>query len=218
MTAMTKQQKIGFEVAIVLVVAAAILYCSWPLGFWLNPAASKTGLASDLGAFGQPYDWFFIASDIISGVLLVVAAVLLTKLLGATGWRKVSLILLAVYGVAGAIDASLPLRCIPALAVCGSVWHNPWLIAHGVFDILGSLAILGTLLTEWLYTRRYHPTWLPWVYVVAAGGLIFGIASLVLLLVHEPGYWAQRYYLTLCSVWVASLPSIYFVQQKRSAV
>jgi len=32
----------------VLALLAGILYASWPLGYWLNPAVSKAGLASAL--------------------------------------------------------------------------------------------------------------------------------------------------------------------------
>src|SRR6185312_9748885 len=67
-------------IATVLVVASAIAYCSWPLGFWLNPGAERHGLASELGALGQPYDWVFIWGDIFSGVLLMAACLVLLKM------------------------------------------------------------------------------------------------------------------------------------------
>lgn len=210
----TRTEKRGFEVATILVLTAAVLYCSWPLGFWLDPAAAKTGLASELGAYRQPYDWVFIWADIASGALLVSACALLARQFKATGWRKASLILLAVYGLTGALDASLPLSCLPSEQVCGSVFHSPTLIFHGIVDITGSVALVGTLVAEWLYARRHHPRWLKWIYLIGGGGVIFGVLSAVFLFMHGPGYWAQRYYITLSCLWVASLPFLFRAQER----
>src|SRR5882757_8896527 len=119
----TRKQKRWFLVAATFVVTAALLYCSWPLGFWLNPIATKTGLASELGAIGQPYNWLFIWADIISGALLAAACVLLGRLFGAQGWRNIGLGLLALYGICGALDAALPIHCLPSVQTCGPVLH-----------------------------------------------------------------------------------------------
>lgn len=53
-------------------VVAGLLYSSWPLGYWLNPQADH-GLASNLEALHQPYNWLFILIDISSGVLTFIA-------------------------------------------------------------------------------------------------------------------------------------------------
>jgi hypothetical protein len=211
---LSKKEKWSFEIAAALVVTAAVLYCSWPLGFILNPTAEKTGLASELGAYHQPYNWLFIWADILSGALLVAACALLAKLSKAEGWRKVGLILLALYGLCGALDASLPISCLPSEQVCGPVFHSPMLMVHGVVDIIGSTALVGTLIAGWLYARRYHPAWLKWIYFIGGGGVLFGIMSAVFLFMHGPGYWAQRYYITLSCVWVASLPFLFRAQER----
>lgn len=213
----TRKEKWAFKIAAVLVITAAVLYCSWPLGFILNPSAEKTGLASELGAYHQPYNWLFISTDIISGVFLVAACWLLAREFNAKGWRKAGLILLAVYGISGALDAALPISCIPSLQTCGSVWHDPMLILHGIIDFIGSVALIGTLIAEWVYARRNHPNWLPWIYVIGVGGVVFAGLSLWFILVNGPGYWAQRYYITLSCIWVASLPFI-FRSQSRDTI
>lgn len=189
-------------------ITAAVLYCSWPLGFWLNPAADRNGLASELGAYGQPYNWVFIVGDVLSGLLLIVASVLLGREFKADGWRKAGLILLAVYGLSGALDAILPLSCLPSEQVCGSIWHDPMLILHGVIDILGSIALVGTLLAEGIYAHTHHRGWLKWIYAIGGGGVLFAMLSLYFLLTNGPGYWAQRYYITLSCIWVASIPFV----------
>jgi hypothetical membrane protein len=211
---LTRKEKWALEIATVFVVTAAVLYCSWPLGFILNPTAEKTGLASELGALHQPYNWLFIWADIVSGVLLAAACWLLAKQMHAQGWRKAGLILLAIYGICGALDAALPIRCLPSEQICGPILHDPLLIFHGLIDFIGSLALVGTFVAEWRYAKRYHPAWLPWIYIIGSGGMLFAALSLYFILTHGPGYWAQRYYITLSCVWVASLPFVFRAQSR----
>jgi len=199
----------------IAVVLSAILYCSWPLGIWLNPVASSAGLASELGAYGQPYDWVFIGGDIVSGLLLVVGCWIMLRLFGRERWIKVCLWSLAVYGLAGAIDAALPLRCLPSEQVCEPILRDPALIGHGIVDIIGSAALIVTLASGWLHVREHDRTWLSWIYIIGGGGVVFAGLSLLFILVNGPGYWAQRYYLTLSCIWVASIP---FVLRHRRMV
>lgn len=203
-----KNERRFFTVAAILTIASAIIYCSWPLGFWLNPEASRTGLASELGAFGQPYNWVFIFGDIISGVLLVAAVVILIRLYKLKGWAKLAMILLGLYGLFGALDAALPMQCLPSEQVCGSIWSDPMLILHGVFDMGGSLALIGTLITAAIYVHDHSVEWKVWIYTIGIGGTLFAIISGVFYVWGGPGYWAQRYYITLSCIWVASVPFV----------
>lgn len=211
---LSKKEKWSFQIAAALVVTAAVLYCSWPLGFWLNPVAEKTGLASELGAYHQPYNWLFIWADIVSGAMLMAACALLAKQFKAEGWRKVGIVLLALYGLCASLDAALPLSCLPSEQICGPVFHNPSLVLHGVIDFIGSAALVGTLFVEWLYAWRQHRSWLPWIYVIGGGGLVFAGLSFWFIMVNGPGYWAQRYYITLSCIWVASLPFVLRAQTR----
>jgi len=203
-----RQKTRYFWTAALLILLAAALYCSWPVGIWLNPGASRSGLASELGAFGQPYNWLFIWADIVSGALLVGGCLLLTRLFALTRWVRIGLVLLAVYGVCGALDAGLPLRCVPSIQICGPIFHDPQLVLHGVLDYIGSFALFGTLIAGWKVARQEDNVWLPWIYVVGTAGIIFALLSLIFIIDNGPGYWAQRYYLTISSIWVASLPFV----------
>lgn len=203
-----KQKNLYFWLAAGSVFVAATLYCSWPLGFLLNPVASRSGLASELGAFGQPYNWVFIWGDVISGILLVIGSVLLQEVIGATRWMKACLMLLAVYGLCAAVDASLPLRCLPSVQHCGPVFDDPVLVLHGVFDYLGNIALFGTLLIAWKLARQQSSYWLVWVYMMGLAGIFFAILSVLLFVDHGPGYWAQRYFISISCIWVASLPFV----------
>jgi len=205
---MKRRQKIAFWWAAFLTASAALLYCSWPLGFWLNPAAMRAGLASELGAYGQPYNWVFIWGDIISGALLLWGAIVLIhtyKIRGAGRW---SLILLATYGVCGALDAALPMSCLPSQEICGPVLSDPMLILHGAIDLVGSVALVGTLVEAVRYVHKHNRTWRPWIYFIGVSALLFAVLSGVFYVFGGPGYWAQRYYITLSCIWVASIPFV----------
>ncbi len=205
---MRMQKQTAFTWAATLIGVAAVLYSSWPLGFWLNPSAMRSGLASELGAFGQPYNWFFIAADVVSGMLLLAATVLLQRYLKLKSWARVTMVLLSIYGICGAVDAVLPLQCLPSLQVCGPVLNDPLLILHGASDLLGSIALIGTLVSAGIHVYRHNREWLSWIYTIGLGGTIFAVASGLLYIVHGPGFWAQRYYITLSSLWVISIPFV----------
>src|SRR6185312_10011235 len=65
---------------VILSALAALLYNSWPLGFWLNYSTSVHGLASDLEQVHHPYSWVFIGGDLLSSliILTICAALLLS--------------------------------------------------------------------------------------------------------------------------------------------
>lgn len=203
-----KNERRIFMVVAFLTVLSAVLYCSWPLGLWLNPAASRTGLASELGAVGQPYNWIFIWGDIVSGVLLLTCSLVLIHQYRLKGWARLSMLLLAIYGVCGAFDAALPMHCLPSEQVCGSIFKDPMLILHGVFDLTGSTALIGTLVAAAIVVHADSRQWRAWIYGIGIGGTIFAIASGIFYVWGGPGYWAQRYYITLSCIWVASTPFI----------
>jgi hypothetical protein len=212
----TTKERTVFIAAASLAVVSAMIYCSWPLGILLNPLASRTGLASELGAVGQPYNWIFIGGDIVSGALLVISVYLLMRLYKPTGWPRAALILLAIYGICGAFDAALPMQCLPSEQVCGSIWSDPLLIVHGIFDLTGSTALIGTLIALSIHGKNHARHWKAWIYTIGIGGTLFFIMSGIFYIWGGPGYWAQRYYLTLSCLWVASIPFV--LAHKRAMI
>jgi hypothetical membrane protein len=166
------------------------------------------GLASELGAYGQPYNWVFIGGDVLSGALLLAGCMLLIRAYRLRGWAWWTLTLLAVYGVCGALDAALPESCLPSQQVCGPVLHDPMLILHGVFDLVGSAALLATLVIAARFVQLHNREWRPWIYAIGIAGTLFAVLSGVFYIFGGPGYWAQRYYISLSCVWVASIPFV----------
>jgi hypothetical protein len=121
-------------------VLAALIYNSWPLGYILNPGVARIGLASDLEAAGEAYNWLFISGDVLFGlVVLVIIGLFLKKKIILT--RQVALVLLgfAVFGVLTAVSAVLPVNCSSSIRTCGYQGNQ----ALGVHDLIGAIAALG---------------------------------------------------------------------------
>lgn len=184
----------------VLAILAGIIYNSWPLGYWLNPAASGQ-LASALEALHQPYNWVFISGDVISSLLIMLVVWLIwrqlrpSKLLAFILWNVV------LFGVGTIADTLLPEPCLPGSLGCQGWQHNPLLLAHGIFSILASVCLFVALLLVWWRRRR---SW--WLNGLMAGYVVFGLFSLVEAVTPTSGNWSQHYYITLCGVWLALIP------------
>lgn len=193
------------------VIVAGLLYSSWPLGYWLNPAVSHRGLASELGALHQPYNWLFNTFDLSAGVLILLAVFLLRRALSHnnSSWIKFALLGFAVFGLLTAIDAGVPINCAPSIQACGGIRTNHLLIVHGIASIGASVGLIFSAFGAWRLTQQSKNRKLDiLLYGILAGWALFGIASLVFFFVPGPGYLAQHYFITLCSLWTILLPYI----------
>ena len=196
---------VGWRSITVLGIAAGIFYSSWPLGYWLNPAVSTNALASGLEAVGQPYNWLFIATDCISAALMLILCWVL--------WQKYNghkhkpllgtiLVMVVIFAIGTMLDALLPEKCIPAYQVCPSFRHDHLLFTHGLFSIGASVGLFVSLVLLWWQER-----WSKLLNGLMVAYILFGLISLVeAILPGDEGNWSQHYYITLCSIWLATLP------------
>ena len=136
-------------------VVAGFLYSSWPLGYWLNPQADH-GLASNLEALHQPYNWLFILIDISSGVLTFIACRELLEIGMGSSSDRTSLGLwvaiwgAVIFGLFTAIDAVIPLDCVEGSPHCMTPLHNPYFVIHGVFRIGSVRGLTVSIVAIWL--------------------------------------------------------------------
>jgi hypothetical protein len=201
-----------------LMLIAGLLYSSWPLGYWLNPNAAK-GLASDLEALHQPFNWLFIALDILTGLFVAIACFKLSQIVRANSHPKtrlglwVGVVGVASFGIITAIDAILPLNCLEGSPHCIDPLQNPYYIIHGIFSI-GSIAGLTlSIIAIWLllYLRvdevrsKAHMT--PAAFLLIWSG--FGGLTLYLVLHNRSSTMAQHFFISFCSLWLVALP--YFI-------
>lgn len=112
-----------------LLISGAVLYSSWVLAFFLNSGECPfEGFASQLAATDQRYGILYRSGDLLTGIVLTVAAVLgLTitprRFLTTVGWLA-----LGVFAVGTIADSRLPLRCSTAACEATQVplthqWH-----------------------------------------------------------------------------------------------
>jgi len=111
-----------------LLIAGAVLYSSWVLAFFLNSGEGPfEGFASQLAATDQRYGILYRSSDLLTGIVLFVAAVLgltLTprRFLTTVGWGA-----LGVFAVGTVADSRLPLRCsTPACEAAQAPLTHQW--------------------------------------------------------------------------------------------
>lgn len=186
---------------------AGIFYVSWPLGYWLNPAVSKESLASGLEAVGQPYNWLFVAADVVSSLLIILLCWMLWRVLEHRRTVKAvpaALVLVALYGVGTIVDALIPEHCVPNLQQCPNFMHSNILLIHGLFSILASVFLFISLCVLWVHQKRS-----VLLNILLLGYILFGIISLMEAVVPgNNGNWSQHYYITLCGVWLMCIPYV----------
>jgi len=210
----TKRDDSILRMSTILAVVAGVAYCSWPLGYILNPLVSRRGLASELGALHQPYNWLFIALDVLAGALVIAVARLLWP--RADGWvNKVVLTSFVLFGLLTAIDALLPMSCTPSLTTCPGLDHQPMLVLHGIASFGASIGLFVSAVLVWWLRRKHTDATIMSAFM--AGWILFGIVSVYFLIRPGPGYLVQHYYITLCSVWTAALPLMFAPRNVRMA-
>jgi len=205
---LTVKQKLAvFSLAIL----AGFLYNSWPLGYVVNPViTAQHGLASELGAPGQPWWWLFDVLDVVASLLVIWVAALLWRAVKAKHqWFKIGMVSYTIFAVLTIVDALLPLNCQPTAKNCGPIIHNPLLITHGVSSIAAAMALFVSAVALWQLVRVSGLKYLHSVMIIIlVGWALFGIISALFLLYPGPGYLAQHYFITLCSIWIALVPFV----------
>ncbi|MFI5270581.1 MAG: DUF998 domain-containing protein [Candidatus Saccharimonadales bacterium] len=191
-----------WNITYALSILAAIFYASWPLGYILNPSASKHGLASALEALHQPYNWLFILLDVLcSAFVLVVALSIWGRYKNNIETSlKYVLVLMGVFAVGTLVDTLLPERCLPGSSSCPSWKVDHILLLHGIFSILAAIGLFISLLIIWKKRRTNILS------ALLIGYIVFGLISFYEALYPSAGNYSQHYYITLCGLWIALLP------------
>ncbi|MFF0817688.1 DUF998 domain-containing protein [Rhodococcus sp. NPDC003318] len=217
-------------VVIVSVLLGAILYSSWLLELVLPTGLDPSrAYVSELAALDQPYGLIFRTGDLVTGILLTIAAVAaLTlrprRLLTTIGWVG-----LAVFAVSTALDSRMPLECSAhASAACAAREQAGLLdqarLAHALTSVGAATAAGVSVFAFIIAAYRYRwPHWLRWVgiaivltYVVGNVWTVFAIdmdgrGDEVWLL----GY-AQRLQLVAVTGWIVYL-ALVAAWQRRTA-
>ncbi|MDQ6776698.1 MAG: DUF998 domain-containing protein [Actinomycetota bacterium] len=195
---------------------AAPAYSSFLLGGWLLPPAERgSAFISELEVSSRPYSWLFRLCDVVAGVAIIAAAVVLYRVLAGYRRAGAAVTAVAVLGMTSVVDGTTTMACLPSVDPrCAAAEHNAsglvgQLIAvHTDSGVLGFLAaaaaavLLGFLL-------------IPTVPVAGRLSLIVGLllassglADVALLLRSADIADVERVRTVLTSVWLASLPVV----------
>ena len=201
-----------------LMLIAGVLCSSWPLGYWLNPKADR-GLASNLEALHQPFNWLFIMMDITCGILVGLACWNLLKLVVASSPAKnnlglpIAILGAGCFGLFTAIDAILPLDCVEGSPHCLSTLNDSYFVVHGIFSIGSILGLTVSIATIWLLILSSEKALLSLAHITPAMFLLvwvgFGALTLYLVVHNKSSAIAQHFFIGFCSLWLIALP--YFV-------
>lgn len=191
-----------------LCILAAVLYNSWPLGYILNNYTAHNGLASDLERVGQPYYWLFILGDILSGLCLVIACLIIKlKLRPSIHLRNWSAVYIGifVFGLGTAIAALVPSHCaVNGTLRCGST-NTSGLGLDAIFSGIAALGLFASLIgvcSLSIFNRLnagfIRFTWLTLI-AWAGSGLMFSVFALSSGKAAEAQF-IQQIFLVLCGL------------------
>ena len=216
------------SVLVALLAIGAVTYTSWllelvlPTG--LDPARAYT---SELAALDQPYGFLFRTADLVTGVVLLVAAILaLTlrrRLLTTIGWAA-----LGMFAVATMADSRMPLHCAAhAGAQCAALEdagvYDDARLLHETTSASAATRNASTDTAAAVAAYRYGwPRWLRWSVVGIVATYVVGTVW-TLWAVDADGrgddFWllgyAQRLQLLAVSGWIAYL-ALVAAWQRRS--
>ena len=195
---------------VTLAAIAGLLYCSWPLGYYLNPG-SASSLASNLGGVDQPYNWLFIVLDVVGGALIMaVGTALYYGPQAKRSWLlKISALSYGLFGLFTAMDAVVPVDCAADKHQCGQLLQHPLVIGHGLLS-LASIGFLTISLTGvwWLLIRlRQSNIWISYtLHLFVLTWFFFGCVTAMLLISNASSVLSQHVFIIACSVWTALFP------------
>jgi hypothetical protein len=193
--------------------AGALAYCSWPLAYLVNPSLAGNALASSFEGHSQPFSWLFILLDGIAGFCAAIVCIReLRPLYGRPRPGRAlvyALLGYAMFGLATAIDAVVPLNCgSRSIQACArQVWPlTPDDVLTGV-ALLALLAAAVTVIVQMNHRPTVRSSAVPATTIIitvivwsALGVMVLGSTSATLAAL------AQYAFLTLTSLLAFFVP------------
>lgn len=207
----------GF-LAVFVGLLAAIAYSSWPVAYLVNPSLAATALASELEESGQPYSWLFVLLDCVTGVAALIVVRLAWPEKDSAERRLLVLALIgyALFGLATAVDALIPVSCgsVP-IHSCGlDVRHlsaDDYLTAFAVFALFVGICgaqIRAARLLAWNLLSVAS-------LVIALGWSVAGPIFLAVSMASRPAISMQHGMLSLTSAVAFLVPALSLVSRSR---
>jgi len=188
---------------VVMATITAIIYNTWPLGFILNNPIAHRDLASQLEATGQPYNWLFVSTDVLTGLIVIILAMMFWRRLekGQSILAiKIIVIGLLMFGLFTAVSALVPLTCQTTDLRCGSHLYQ----IFGLHDLTGGIAAIGlfiSLVGGWLHgENKPHALTSKLIHWTTILWCLCGIAYVYFSAVNQHMVLVQQIFLVLSGI------------------
>ena len=184
--------------ALALGVVAAVVYNSWPLGFWLDRAGMRGTYVSVLEVPGRRDAHLFVTCDVLAGLLAVVAGLLLRRSRGPAAWGPAAWGLV-IFGVGNVLEASIPIdaTCAVSVASCGT-GPGAMFAPH---DIASLISLAGLAIALW--SLREHSRWMQ---AVIGLWILTGLFMVISVVVVRWVTVSQTSFIVACGVALAAVP------------
>ena len=143
-----------------MAILAALSFNNWLLGLVLNHNLFfKGGAVSEFSALDQPHQLVFRILDVTSGVLFVILAVLLAKIMPRVRGYRWLIFGAVALGISNAVDATQPLTCSETLSKSCSIpvqvsLHHLTIPSHGYSSVSIAICYLLLPVAGWVWANQ----------------------------------------------------------------
>lgn len=185
-----------------LALLAALFYCSWPLGYLLNPMVAHHAMASELESARQPYNWLFVGLDVAAGCALLVGGII-QLVRSRSNLLRLGIVGYMVFGLLVVVAAAVPFNCNSMAGSCGGAADRLSLMVHGAASIASVVCLLASLIIALrLFAQHHASRWLQLALMafLAVWGIL-GLAALATIDNNRRDENLVQYaFITVCSV------------------
>jgi hypothetical protein len=189
---------------------AGIAYGSWFLQFALNPRLDPVnGYVSELSASDQPFHQLFAASDFVSGLLTIVVAGTVLRVVLPRGWALAGWLALLAFGAFSIADSLFAMDCAPNSDTTCALRERAGRVsfAHQFHSVTSTAAVCAgilSILALAVAARRYRrwPVIARWSWSLMVVETVTAVATLPLMYFGVLLGVMERVQVTVISVWL----------------
>lgn len=219
------QHSPGWRSVYVWLAVAAVCHLSWIPGTLLSRLPARTSYVSELMALDQPTSTLMRTADVVAGLAVAIAALLIHRRIRPTGRHRgprpvLRLLIvsgLLAFGVATMVDAASPMACAPSESLhCAAAearghlpFHHQFHTVSSSIATLGAVVGFGSLAAALRHPGGFVVSRLPVLYVATAAAYVLSTGWVLLEIAHlgaDVLGWSQRLQVTLSSACLALVP------------
>jgi hypothetical protein len=207
-----------------LAAIAGIMYASWLLQFFLNPALDPVnGYVSELSASDQPYHLLFSAGDFGSGLLTIVVVVTVLRAVRPRGHALAGWLALILFGVFSIADSLFAMDCAPNSDTTCALRERAGKVSfahqfHSVTSVCVVTAGIVSLVALTIAARRHRrwPVIARWGWPLLVVETVTAVATLPLMYFGVLLGVIERVQVAMISVWLFLIAAQLHADRRRA--